>query len=170
MKFVICHVVSYEAKTAGALMLCLEWWCFEINALFAGSFSVISLASQTLLMNAFSALYMFSIGISVAASTRVGNLLGANIPNTAWLAARVCIVFGLGTSGIQRQRCDTYSTVISGLLSLLVVLLRQYVARIYTNDQDVIAAVSYVLQISWLFVVRCIIITLVGGTKLMVGA
>ena len=86
---------------AGSLMVCLEWWCFEINALFAGIMGVTSLAAQTLIMNAFSVLFMFPLGISVAASTRVGNLLGANDAVNAKLASRVCITFGLCMSSTR---------------------------------------------------------------------
>eukprot|EP00698_Gefionella_okellyi_P023939 TRINITY_DN830_c0_g1_i1.p1 TRINITY_DN830_c0_g1~~TRINITY_DN830_c0_g1_i1.p1 ORF type:complete len:482 (+),score=95.33 TRINITY_DN830_c0_g1_i1:202-1647(+) len=120
----------------GALMICLEWWCFELSALLAGLISVTSLAAQTLLMNAFAFVFMLPLGISVAAATRVGNCMGANDPHTAKLAARVCMFFGL---------CVPLVTM--GLYFFG----RHIVGKIFSDDEDVIAVVAYVLQVAFLF-------------------
>lgn len=61
-------------------MLCAEWWAFEIATLFAGLFGEEALAAQAILLNTCYMFYSLPGGLAVAASTRVGNSLGAQLP------------------------------------------------------------------------------------------
>eukprot|EP00698_Gefionella_okellyi_P002689 TRINITY_DN1252_c0_g1_i1.p2 TRINITY_DN1252_c0_g1~~TRINITY_DN1252_c0_g1_i1.p2 ORF type:complete len:253 (-),score=55.20 TRINITY_DN1252_c0_g1_i1:50-808(-) len=118
------------------LMLCLEWWCYEISALMAGLMSVNSLAAQTLIMNLFNLVYMIPLGLSVAASTRVGNLLGANNADAARLAAKVILVCGI---------------LIPVMVQMCVLGARHYVGYIYSSDSTVVQTVAYVMQVAFIF-------------------
>lgn len=49
-----------------ALMLCLEWWCFEILALYAGLLSINELAANVVLFNMIAFLFQNALGTSFA--------------------------------------------------------------------------------------------------------
>jgi multidrug resistance protein, MATE family len=100
----------------GALMGCLEWWSFEIVGMAAGSLGSaglcfpcrcivatillacagdLSLATHNILANTVPFMFMIPLGISVSASTMIGNLLGASDPHSAHkvsVCARIAIV------------------------------------------------------------------------------
>ena len=61
----------------GMLMICSEWWGYEIHTIVAGWNGEISLAAQTILLTSMSYVYMFVLGVSVGATTLVGNRMGA---------------------------------------------------------------------------------------------
>jgi MATE family multidrug resistance protein len=55
----------------------------------SGTFGTIPLAAQTVLMNTVGLCFMVPLGLSIAATTRVGNLLGAGRAKRAQLVRRV---------------------------------------------------------------------------------
>ena len=55
-----------------AMMLCLEWWAYEIMTLMAGYIGVEVQAAQIVLMNIIAFMFMFALGLSTAACTTVG--------------------------------------------------------------------------------------------------
>jgi MATE family multidrug resistance protein len=57
-------------------MVCFEWWALEILALFSGFISVPALASEIIIVNIVSFVFMMPLGISFAASTLTGNQIG----------------------------------------------------------------------------------------------
>ena len=66
-----------------ALMICLEWWCFEILALYAGMLSVNELAANVVLFNLIGFLFQIPLGMSFAMSNLVGNSMGEGKPGKA---------------------------------------------------------------------------------------
>jgi MATE family multidrug resistance protein len=56
----------------GVIMVCSEWWAFEIVALAAGWISDEVLAAQSITLNVCTFLFYFPLGISIAANTRIG--------------------------------------------------------------------------------------------------
>jgi MATE family multidrug resistance protein len=85
----------FKLGLPGAAMVCAEWWGFEIHALVSGLLGTVPLAAQTLCLNTVSISFMIPLGIGIAATTRVGNLMGANKPHTAALFYRVAIWSGI---------------------------------------------------------------------------
>ena len=59
-----------------AMMLCLEWWAYEIMTLMAGYIGVEVQAAQIVLMNIIAFMFMFALGLSTAACTTVGQQIG----------------------------------------------------------------------------------------------
>ncbi|KAL6613948.1 hypothetical protein ACP70R_036218 [Stipagrostis hirtigluma subsp. patula] len=107
-----------------ALMVCVEWWSFEILMLLSGLLpnpkletAVISICFNT---NTFA--YMVPTGLGSAISTRVSNELGAGRPQAARQATRAVLflAFSVGVS--------------EGLLMMLVRNLWGYA---YTHDAEV---------------------------------
>ena len=60
--------------------LALEVWAFQIATLLAGRLGDGELAAHTVVLNLASLSFMVPLGISIAAVTRVGNLIGAGKP------------------------------------------------------------------------------------------
>uniref|UniRef100_A0A8C2YYV3 Multidrug and toxin extrusion protein n=1 Tax=Cyclopterus lumpus TaxID=8103 RepID=A0A8C2YYV3_CYCLU len=73
------------------LMLCLEWWLFEIGGFLAGVISEVELGAQSIVYELTVIAYMFPLGLSAAASVRVGNALGAGNIEQAKGPSLVCL-------------------------------------------------------------------------------
>jgi multidrug resistance protein, MATE family len=91
----LAAIARYGAPIA--LQLAFEYWAFGIASLWAGRLGAIELAAHSIALNLASITYMVPLGISSAATTRVGNLLGAGSAAAAERAARVALVLGGGT-------------------------------------------------------------------------
>lgn len=61
----------------GTVMLCSEWWAFEILTIFASLLGTTQVAAQTIIMQTASLAFMVPLGIGVASASLVGNALGA---------------------------------------------------------------------------------------------
>uniref|UniRef100_A0A8C6K5I5 Multidrug and toxin extrusion protein n=1 Tax=Nothobranchius furzeri TaxID=105023 RepID=A0A8C6K5I5_NOTFU len=77
------------------LMLCLEWWMFELGGVLCGVISEVELGTQSITYQLVVIAYMFPFGISAAASVRVGNALGAGNVEQAKLSSKVPIICAL---------------------------------------------------------------------------
>jgi MATE family multidrug resistance protein len=73
----------------GMIMVEAEWLAFEIMTLLAGQFGTEYLAAQSVLVTLSSISYQIPFPMSIAASTRVANLMGAGLVNAAKVAAKV---------------------------------------------------------------------------------
>ncbi|CAG8618095.1 5233_t:CDS:2, partial [Scutellospora calospora] len=73
----------------GVLMVCAEWWAFEFGSLISGYISENSLASQGILVTSINILYQLPFGVSISASNRIGNLLGAGLAERAKMATKL---------------------------------------------------------------------------------
>ncbi len=62
----------------GTLMLCSEWWAYEILTVFAGRLGVNEVAAETIIMQLAALAFMLPLGLSVATASIVGNALGRN--------------------------------------------------------------------------------------------
>eukprot|EP00118_Oscarella_pearsei_P020048 m.215996 g.215996 ORF g.215996 m.215996 type:complete len:647 (+) comp39847_c0_seq2:55-1995(+) len=123
----------------GLLMLCLEWWSYEIGILVTGAISELESAAFIISFNLVAIFFMIPLGISVAASIRVGNLLGANKPveakRSAWVAYGIAVAAAVFSSA-------------------LILSSRQVLGWIYSSDQkvvDVAAKLLIFLGVSELF-------------------
>uniref|UniRef100_A0A8C4ZJ76 Multidrug and toxin extrusion protein n=1 Tax=Gadus morhua TaxID=8049 RepID=A0A8C4ZJ76_GADMO len=109
------------------LMLCLEWWVFELGGFLAGLISEQELGAQSIVYELATLSYMFPLGFAVAASVRVGNALGAGKVEQAKLTSKVAIVlivsvFVGATLGISKDyvgyifikdRCPVHSMLMA---------------------------------------------------------
>ncbi|XP_067864534.1 multidrug and toxin extrusion protein 1-like [Heptranchias perlo] len=114
------------------LMLCIEWWAYEIGTFLAGLVSELELGAQSVIYQILTAVYMIPLGYSVAASVHVGNALGARKPEQAKNSAKValwCIAV-----------CALVMCVILGAV-------RDVVGYIFTTDKDIIQLVADILPL-----------------------
>ncbi len=107
-----------------------EWWAFEIVALAAGRLGTIPLAAQSVIMTADQIINTVPFGLGVAASTRLGNLLGAHRPDDARRAAH----------------CAAVLSTIAGALILAVLMgVKDVFGRLFNDDERVIRLVAEVM-------------------------
>ncbi|NXF99184.1 S47A2 protein, partial [Sakesphorus luctuosus] len=116
----------------GMIMMCIEWWTFEIGSFLAGLLSVVELGAQSIIYELSCAAYMVPLGFSVAASVRVGNALGSGD------------VVQAKTSCVTALLC---TGVFAVLVATLLGSLRNVVGYIFTNDKEVVTLVSKVMLI-----------------------
>jgi MATE family multidrug resistance protein len=79
----------------GACMVCFEWWCFELLAIFSGLISVEALAAEVIIVNMVSFIFMFPLGTAYAASAFTGVFLGRQKIDQAKKYAHLTLVFNL---------------------------------------------------------------------------
>ncbi|KAI0472944.1 MATE efflux family protein [Xylariaceae sp. FL0804] len=113
-----------------------EWWAFEVVALAAGRLGTVPLAAQSVIMTADQVLNTLPFGLGVAASARVGNLLGARRPRDAARAAHCAALL---------------SALLGGLVLAALLGSRRVFARLFNDDERVVALVADVMPFVALF-------------------
>ncbi|KAM8854299.1 multidrug and toxin extrusion protein 1-like isoform 1-T1 [Synchiropus picturatus] len=109
------------------LMVCVEWWIYEIGNFLAGIISEVELGAQSVINQIANVAYMFPMGFSVAGCVRVGNALGAGDTEQAKLSAKISMFSGVSVSVI---------------LAILVGCLKNYVSFVFTYDEEICQRVS----------------------------
>ena len=113
-----------------------EWWAFEIVALAAGNLGTIPLAAQSVIMTSDQVMNTVPFGIGVAASARVGNLLGARNAKGAARAANTA----------------AWLSMIMGALILAILLgTKDHFAKIFNDDPAVVKLTAEVIPYVALF-------------------
>lgn len=132
------------------LNTCLEWWCYEILVLLTGRLPdarrMVAVIAVTL--NFDYLLFAAMLSLSVSASVRVSNELGAGDASAARRAGRVSIVGG------------ALAGVVGGLLMLGA---RRRWAYIYSRDQGVRDGVSRAMKVMALLEVVNFPLNVCGG-------
>lgn len=120
----------------GVVHVGTEWWAFEIVALAAGRLGTIPLAAQSVIMTSDQVINTIPFGLGVAASARLGNLLGAQKPVEARRAAHAAAIL----------------SVILGTLVLVVLMATKDVfGRIFNDDERVVRLVADIMPYVALF-------------------
>jgi len=120
----------------GVVHVGTEWWAFEIVALAAGRLGTIALAAQSVIMTADQIINTIPFGLGVAASSRVGNLLGARKPREA----------------ARTAHCAAILSTIAGALILSVLMsVKDVFGRIFNDDERVVRLVAEVMPYVALF-------------------
>lgn len=116
----------------GLIMVEAETLAFEILTLAAARLGSTELAAQSVLNNLAMLLWEIPFSISIAASTRVANLIGATLVDAAKVSARVAFIIESGV----------------GLLNMILMSsLRFHVPQLFTNDGDVVDVTAEVLPV-----------------------
>ncbi|XP_047051707.1 protein DETOXIFICATION 16-like [Lolium rigidum] len=123
-----------ELAMPSAMMICLEWWSFEILVLLSGLLPNPQLETSVLsiCLNTGALLYMVPLGLSSSISTRVSNELGAGQPQAAKLAMRVVMYMAL-SEGL--------------VIALTMILLRNVWGHLYSDEQEVVTYISRMLPV-----------------------
>lgn len=125
-----------QLAVPGIFMVCSEWWSWEISALAASYLSETDLAAQSIILTSAQTTYVIPFGISVAASNRVGNLLGCAAAKNAKKAAHIAMIF----------------SIVFGLLnSGFFIATRNVFGYLFTSDPDVVSRVASILPMCAVF-------------------
>ncbi|KAL0343685.1 UNVERIFIED_CONTAM: protein DETOXIFICATION 48 [Sesamum angustifolium] len=116
------------------ISVCLEWWWYELMILLSGVLAnaAEAVATMGILLQATSLIYVFPSALSLAASTRVGNELGANQPSKARNSSLIALFCAILTSFIA--------------MSFMATLGNTW-ARAFTEDEAIIALTAAVMPI-----------------------
>ncbi|KAJ8347656.1 hypothetical protein SKAU_G00262450 [Synaphobranchus kaupii] len=114
------------------LMLCLEWWTYEIGGFLAGLISETELGAQAIAYEIGTIAYMFPLGFAVAASVRVGNALGAGNMEQAKLSSKVALLCAV---------------VVSFFVAIIIGNLKDVIGYIFTDDMEIVTRVKDVMVV-----------------------
>ena len=119
-----------------AIALILETTLFVSIALLMGKLGVLPLAGHQIAINYASLMFMIPLGFSTAATVRVGNAVGrsdyTDAKRRGWVAIGLSLVFMVCSATV-------------------LLLFNEQIARIYTNDKQVIAVAASLLTLAGLF-------------------
>lgn len=111
----------------GCVMVCAEWWAFEIAQILAGTISAKTLSALSILMQLSHVLFQIPFSFATACSSRVGNHLGNG---DALLARTACaLLFGL-------------STLCEIVYLIAFFFAGPHIGKIFTHDPDVIRIIE----------------------------
>ncbi|KAF8957126.1 mate-domain-containing protein, partial [Flammula alnicola] len=116
----------------GILMVGTEWAAFEIVALAAGRLGEVPLAAQSIIMTTDQILNTLPFGIGVAASTRVGNLIGSRSPSGAKVAAHASALL---------------SVIVGTIVMAAMIASKDVYGLLFSSDKDVVLLVSKVMPL-----------------------
>ena len=120
----------------GVIHVGTEWWAFEIVALAAGRLGTIPLAAQSVIMTSDQVMNTLPFGVGVAASARVGNLLGSRNAKGAARAANTAAWL---------------SMFLGALVLVILMASKDNFARIFNDDDRVVKLTAEVLPYVALF-------------------
>ncbi|KAM9327259.1 multidrug and toxin extrusion protein 1-like [Gastrophryne carolinensis] len=114
------------------LMLCIEWWAYEIGIILAGVLSVEDLGAQSIVYQMANLIYLVPLGFSIAACVRVGHSLGSGDIAQAKKSMMIILVM---------------TEIFAIFCCLLLISLKNVIAYIYTSDPEIVSLVSYVMPV-----------------------
>ncbi|KAK3373245.1 mate-domain-containing protein [Lasiosphaeria ovina] len=133
----VAHVWPFaRLALLGIVHVGTEWWAFEIVALAAGRLGTIALAAQSVIMTADQIINTIPFGLGVAASSRLGNLLGARKPREAARAAHSAAIL---------------STIAGALILAVLMSVKDVFGKIFNDDERVVRLVADVMPFVALF-------------------
>lgn len=122
----------FKVGLPGACMLCFEWWCFELLAIFSGLMSVEALAAEVIIVNLVSFIFMVPLGISMAASSLTGVYLGLEMISHAKKFSRLAILFNV---------------LITIIILIILKSCQVQIAELFTKDKGTNAIIYDVINI-----------------------
>ncbi|KAM4886925.1 multidrug and toxin extrusion protein 2-like [Sylvia borin] len=118
------------------LMMCIEWWTYEIGSFLIGLLSVVELSVQSIIYEVSVVAFMIPLGLGTAASVQVGNALGAGNVEAA-------------------KRSSSTSLICTGVFSVIVgsilASIRNVLGYVFTTDKEIIDLVAWVMPIYVVF-------------------
>ncbi|KAF7098424.1 hypothetical protein CFC21_100167 [Triticum aestivum] len=123
-----------ELAVPSAMMVCLEWWSFELLVLLSGLLPNPKLETSVLSICLNTGALMFTVpsGLCAAISTRVSNELGAGRPQVARLATRVVICMAMFAGSV---------------ISITMILLRKSWGYMYSNEEEVVTYIARMIPV-----------------------
>ncbi|XP_052544900.1 multidrug and toxin extrusion protein 1-like isoform X2 [Tympanuchus pallidicinctus] len=118
------------------LMMCIEWWTYEIGSFLIGLLSVVELSAQSVIYEVSVVAFMIPLGLGTAASVQVGNALGAGDIEVAKRSSSTSM---LCTGGF----CVAVGAILAATKDVL--------GYIFTNEKEIIDLVAWVMPVYVVF-------------------
>ncbi|XP_038669046.1 multidrug and toxin extrusion protein 1-like, partial [Scyliorhinus canicula] len=118
------------------LMICIEWWAFDIGTFLAGLLNQNQLGAQTIVFQIELLQYLVPLSYGMAATVLVGNALGASDPEQAMSSAKVALC------------C---MVCIALVISSILLAIKNVVGYVFTNDKEIAHLVSQVIPLNAAF-------------------
>ncbi|NXR31023.1 S47A2 protein, partial [Zosterops hypoxanthus] len=118
------------------LMMCIEWWTYEIGSFLIGLLSVVELSVQSIIYEVSVVAFMIPLGLGTAASVQVGNALGAGNVEAAKRSSNTSLI----CTGV-------FSVIVGSILAAI----RNVLGYVFTNDKEIIDLVAWVMPIYVVF-------------------
>nr|XP_054774175.1 multidrug and toxin extrusion protein 2-like [Lytechinus pictus] len=138
----------FKLGMAGCMMVCLEWWSFDVGFYLAGLLDEESIGAHAIIMYTATTGYMFPYGIGIAASIRIGNSLGAKKPGIAHVASVASLSLGV---------------VAAVILAILYISLKDLIPYLFTSESLTVKLASSILPICAMFALLDATATVCGG-------
>uniref|UniRef100_A0A671TPA1 Solute carrier family 47 member 3 n=1 Tax=Sparus aurata TaxID=8175 RepID=A0A671TPA1_SPAAU len=100
------------------VMLCVEWWMYEIGGFLSGLINDVELGAQSVVYQMGTIAFMFPLGFSIAGTVKVGNALGAGDTEQAKLSAKLSVFLS-----------------VSVCLSIAIGSLKDHISYVFTYDE-----------------------------------
>ncbi|XP_035417088.2 multidrug and toxin extrusion protein 2-like [Cygnus atratus] len=118
------------------LMMCIEWWTYEIGSFLIGLLSVVELSAQSIIYEVSVVAFMIPLGLGTAASVQVGNALGAGDVETS-------------------KRSSSTSLLCTGLfcvaMGAILAATKDVLGYIFTSDTEIVDLVAWVMPVYVVF-------------------
>ncbi|KFP78270.1 Multidrug and toxin extrusion protein 1, partial [Acanthisitta chloris] len=118
------------------LMMCIEWWTYEIGSFLIGLLSVVELSAQSIIYEVSVVAFMIPLGLGTAASVQVGNALGAGDAETAKRSSSTSLL------------CTGAFCIIMGVI---LASARNVLGYIFTQDKEIVELVAWVIPVYVVF-------------------
>ena len=118
------------------LQLALEANAFTVAMIMIGWIGVLELAAHQVVINMASFTFMLPLGIAIAASVRVGNLIGAGDPERLRVACRTALAMGGGVMAVG---------------ACIFIVFRETLPLFYIEDAAVVSLAALLLPIAGAF-------------------
>ncbi|NXO27091.1 S47A1 protein, partial [Cisticola juncidis] len=118
------------------LMMCIEWWTYEIGSFLIGLLSVVELSVQSIIYEVSVVAFMIPLGLGTAASVQVGNALGAGDAEAAKRSSNTSLI----CTGV-------FSVIVGSILAAT----KNVLGHIFTKDREIIDLVAWVMPIYVVF-------------------
>ncbi|KAM6931654.1 multidrug and toxin extrusion protein 1 [Lycodopsis pacificus] len=130
------------------VMMCVEWWTYEIGGFLAGLISEVELGAQSVVYGLSTVAYMFPMGFSIAGNVRVGNALGAGDTEQAKLSAKLTMFCAVS---------------VSICLSALIGSLKDHISYVFTYDKEIRERVADIMLLYAPFILLDAVSAASGG-------
>ncbi len=106
----------------GTVMLCSEWWAYEVLSIFASLLGTAQVAAQTIILQTASLAFMVPLGLGVACASLVGNAVGAG---------KKSLAIAIGKLSVKSI------FVLEVAIGVVILLLGPYFVDVFSNDSQV---------------------------------
>lgn len=121
----------------GCVMICAEWWAYEILTVFASVLGPDAVDSQTIVLQISVLVFMLPYGLGVASASIVGNALGARDAELARRSGSIALFMIF---------------LVDILLAIFLVTIGPFYIQLLTTDPDVTKTTNHLLPFLAIFI------------------